>query len=410
MAWLERDRPNGPYQLVFRYGDQRLKRSTRTKDERLANELAVRVDRKLRLIEQGDLVVPEDVDIMTFLISDGKLRAKPRPTESVTLQRVRDEYLESLPENALESNSLYTLNIHMRHFLKVIGASFRVRDLKQQTLQGYVNKRSKMEGRRGKPLSPTTIKKELASLSSIWKFAIESGYVTHPFPNRGLKFPKTADKPRFQTWDEIEYQIETCHLSDDEQAELWDCLFLTLPEIDEFLSSIKENARHPFIYPMVVAAAHTGARKSELIRSQRRDIDFRTNVLTLREKKRSRGRLTTRTIPISATLQETMTNWFQQHAGGPQSFCIANPFANDQVPAALTVNQGHSHLQNTLVGKWKNVKGWHVLRHSFASNCAARGVDQRIINAWMGHQTDEMVRRYRHLIPSEHQAAIRMVF
>jgi hypothetical protein len=37
-------------------------------------------------------------------------------------------------------------------------------------------------------------------------------------------------------------------------------------------------------------------------------------------------------------------------------------------------------------------------------------VDQRLINGWVGHQTEEMVRRYRHLIPDQQRAAIRSVF
>ena len=41
--------------------------------------------------------------------------------------------------------------------------------------------------------------------------------------------------------------------------------------------------------------------------------------------------------------------------------------------------------------------GFHTYRHSFASNLAARGVDQRIIDEWMGHQTEAMRKRYRHL-------------
>ena len=41
MAWLERDRPDGPYLLVARVGEQKLKRSTRTKDEELANEIVL---------------------------------------------------------------------------------------------------------------------------------------------------------------------------------------------------------------------------------------------------------------------------------------------------------------------------------------------------------------------------------
>ena len=280
------------------------------------------------------------VDIMSFLVADGKPVETPNLPELVTLQRLRDEYLESIPSNALEANSLYTFNIHIKHLLNVLGANFRVGDMAHRTLQKYVNQRSTAKGRRGKTLSPVTIKKELASISSLWNFAIDCEYTTLPFPNRGLKFPKTEEKPRFQTWTEIEYQIESYQLSDDEQAELWDCLFLTLPEIEQFLESVKEQDRHPFIYPMIVAAAHTGARKSELIRSQKSDVDFRNNILTLREKKRSRGRLTTRTVPISDELRKTLLDWFENHPGGRQTFCINDPFRLiDSVPAANSLSE-----------------------------------------------------------------------
>ena len=38
------------------------------------------------------------------------------------------------------------------------------------------------------------------------------------------------------------------------------------------------------------------------------------------------------------------------------------------------------------------------------------GIDQRLINGWVGHQTPEMVKRYRHLIPSQQRQAIAEVF
>jgi site-specific recombinase XerD len=56
------------------------------------------------------------------------------------------------------------------------------------------------------------------------------------------------------------------------------------------------------------------------------------------------------------------------------------------------------------------LRGWHVLRHSFASNAAMKGVDQRVINSWLGHQTEEMVQRYRHLFPDQERHAINLVF
>ncbi|MEO2091861.1 MAG: AsnC family transcriptional regulator, partial [Gemmataceae bacterium] len=56
------------------------------------------------------------------------------------------------------------------------------------------------------------------------------------------------------------------------------------------------------------------------------------------------------------------------------------------------------------------LRGYHAFRHSFASNLAAAGVDQRVIDELMGHTTVEMQKRYRHLFPDQRRAAILTVF
>jgi integrase len=40
------------------------------------------------------------------------------------------------------------------------------------------------------------------------------------------------------------------------------------------------------------------------------------------------------------------------------------------------------------------------------TNLAARGVDQRIIDEWMGHQTEATRKRYRHLFPKDRRMEI----
>jgi integrase len=414
MAWLERDRLDGPFLLVARLGEKKLKRSTRTKDESLANEIALRVQRRLRMVEEGELEVPDDADVLTFLMSDSKKPQGPtKLVSSVSLQQLCQEYQKSLPEGAIEENTRLTMEIHLRHLQRILGANCRVRDINRQTLQGYINKRAKETGLRGKKLKPATIKKDMTTFGTAWKYALDLGYVSVAYPNRGLVYPKAVEKSRFLTWQEIEQQIEQGGLTKTEEAELWDCLFLTLPEVDELLAFVKRTSRYPFLYPMVLAAAHTGARRSELIRSMRSDFDFRSNMLTLHEKKRVRGTQSHRTVPMSPLLREEMQKWFATQPVGRISFCLSADVPYSRVegaPQPLTVDQAHTSLKGTLTGKWSHLRGWHVLRHSFASNCAAQGVDQRTINAWMGHQTEEMVRRYRHLIPDQQQNAIRSVF
>lgn len=110
-----------------------------------------------------------------------------------------------------------------------------------------------------------------------------------------------------------------------------------------------------------------------------------------------------------------MREWFDAHPGGVYSISQqlkvfrSKKTRTDYTP--ITVNESNHHFGATIAGgKWDVIQGYHVLRHSFASNCAARGVDQRLINAWMGHQTLDMQQRYAHLIPSVAKTALDSVF
>jgi hypothetical protein len=49
-------------------------------------------------------------------------------------------------------------------------------------------------------------------------------------------------------------------------------------------------------------------------------------------------------------------------------------------------------------------------RHSFISACASKGIDQWLIQEWVGHLTDEVHKRYSHLYPSVQAEAIKSVF
>ncbi len=60
--------------------------------------------------------------------------------------------------------------------------------------------------------------------------------------------------------------------------------------------------------------------------------------------------------------------------------------------------------------KWSVLKGYHVLRHSFISALANKGIDQRVIDELVGHQTEAMRRRYRHLSPQTVADAVKQVF
>src|SRR6266567_1216612 len=93
-------------------------------------------------------------------------------------------------------------------------------------LQEHVNRRSKAKGLRGNRLSAETIRKEIASFRAAWNWGVQMGFVKNAYPNKGLKFPKLDEKPPFQTWAEIERQIERGGLVNGQVQQLWDCLYL----------------------------------------------------------------------------------------------------------------------------------------------------------------------------------------
>lgn len=405
------------YRIVFRYRGKKHSHTLKTNNRRQAEIMLGGVEKTLWRLEQGLLELPEGADIVSFVTTDGKISQKPEvtePPETLSLESLFKRFRSQVPTGAMEENSLATVILHLNHFEGILGWDFAIRELNLEHLQCYVQQRSQEQWGK-KFISPVTIRKEIASLAGLWNWGCSMGYVTGLFPSKGLRFPKTDEKPPFQTWPVIERQIAAGGLTELEQAALWDCLFLTLPEIAELLEFTKNTARHAFLHPMAVFAAHTGARRSEIMRSRITDFDFKSQTVLIHEKKRVKGKRTTRRVPMSPLLAQVMMEWFAHHPGGVYAICqeLHVPQANKTRSefGPLTRNEANHHFQRTLAGsKWEKLRGWHVFRHSFCSNCAAAGIDQRIINAWVGHQTEEMVRRYRHLIPDQQQDAIRLVF
>ncbi len=405
---------NNNYHIVFNYGTKKYTRSLKTSKRFEAKARLQRLEENIRLVESGRLEIPTTANPATFLLSDGKLQSNDVPiAEPLTLKSLFDGFFDSLPDDSLEESTRKMMQIHVRHLIKFFRAGFVVNDLGFESLQNYVNKRARQKTKWKTNISADTIQKELTTFSAAWRWAMKVGRLACPFPRDGLRLPKTHEKPPFQTWDEIERQISQNGLSDRAARELWKCLYLRREEIDQLLIEVQAQARHGFIYPMILMAAHTGARRSELLRSLKADVDFESGILTVREKKRIRGKFTTRRVPMSKQLLEVMRQWFKDHPGGIHTFCHPGsiPRSNCGRGTSLSESQAHKHFTNTLKHtRWEKVDGWHCLRHSFISNLACKGVDQRFIDEIAGHTTEAMRRRYRHLFPDVKKSAIDDVF
>ena len=434
---------NGSYRVIFRYRGKHHYLTIGRVSEDEAKTKAGQADYLLMRLKQGLISVPTGCDIKTFVEHDGNppgLKtadpASERPEH--TLAQLRDAYLQTHGNGSLEHHTLRGIRRHFGHLVRHFGEAFPIRELSLADLQGYVDKRGKARGRRG-PILPVTIRKEIITLRTAWNWGVRMTIVTGRYPHSGLRYPKSDEKPRFQTRQEIMRQV--AGLPPKKVDELWQCLYLTLPEITRLLDHIRMHAHHPWLYPLLATAAHTGARKSELLRMQISDVDFAAGEVVIREKKRAHDRHTTRRVPLSTTLAEVLTAWLEIHPGGPYLFAQAEEVFRSrkrslttghlskdrptqtsvrlagvverQRPGILplTEDEAADHLRRTLAGsQWKEVHGFHIFRHSFISACASNGVDQRLIDEWVGHQSEEQRRRYRHLYPSVQAAALKGVF
>ena len=403
---------NGSYRILFRYlGKQHtLTLGAVTEDE--AQTKSAQVDYLLMRLKQKLAVLPTGIDIVEFVQMDGRVLPPSSPEiQKINLTALRDQYVAA-HRASLEPNTLKCIQIHFRHLEKHFGAAFCISDLQLSDLQGYVNHRAKAAGRNGRKLSTVTIQKELVTLSTVWNWGAKMKLVVGPFPNDGLRYPKTTEKPAFQTREEINRRIAAGGLTDAEKAEMWESLYLTTKEIEKLLKYVKTNASKSFIYPMLVFAAHTGSRRSEIVRTRIADLDFDGKNVVIHEKKRVRSKTTTRRVPLSAFLIGVLKKWLHSHPGGLYLFSMENTVEQGKAQARpITLDEAHIQLKRTLAdSEWKEIKGWHCFRHSFVSACASRGVDQRLVQAWAGHMSPEMSKRYAHLYPSTQAEAIARVF
>jgi integrase len=138
------------------------------------------------------------------------------------------------------------------------------------------------------------------------------------------------------------------------------------------------------------------------------DVDLVNASITVREKKRVRGELTTRRVPLAARLATVLGAYLASHPGGNLLFCQLDDAGR---PRPLSTKMVHRHLRWSLAkSKWSVIRGWHTFRHSFVSACASKGVDARILQAWCGHMSAATAARYTHFYPQVQKTTLDSVF
>jgi integrase len=194
----------------------------------------------------------------------------------------------------------------------------------------------------------------------------------------------------------------------------------------EQVHAVASEAASELLRAVFLTAAFTGLRMGELLALRWRHIDFASRILHVQrnyvegeeDTPKSHRR---RSVPVSdqaVVVLEALSR--REHFTGPDDLVLCDEVGHhlddntvrDEFYAALE-RAGLSHLRYVEPPNHANPKGvmrddpivFHDLRHTFGTQCAARGIDLRKIQAWMGHADIQTTMRYLHYVPAHDDAA-----
>jgi integrase len=153
-------------------------------------------------------------------------------------------------------------------------------------------------------------------------------------------------------------------------------------------------------------------RRGEILRLRWQDVDLQNRFVTATSHKQSRQAIAvTRRINLPRELHQILQEHNQLSRRG--QLVVTEPGTGKPISKSLSLRLFRQPLRNSrwcIDRKKSHYKiGYHTYRHSFASLLALKKVDQRIIDAYMGHTTEAMRKRYRHLFPDDRRAAVELL-
>ncbi len=394
MAKPFKDAKSGNYFVSFSFKAKRYKRTTASASLAEAKRTQRIIDGKVAQLKAGLLRVPDGVGAADFVF-DGKTAPEgDGEGEGLSLGEFIEAYLkEAAPPNKAESTYV-TEQVHLRHLAEFAGEKDvrEVGDLDYSFFEAY--KRWRHEAGR----TNVTINKELGTFRGAFNAGVRSGRLLAN-PLDGVKWLKTDEEfDRFRTGQEIEELIANGGCSDKEIAVLRSLRYLSTSEITAVLELVSGDKIHAF----VATAAYTGMRFSEIRGLRWADVNFNSGLVLARGAKGStQQQESARYISLHHRLAGILSER-RKNTQGAQVFATEDGEARSK-------DFYYYHIKKLTDGTAFEGIRYHTFRHSFASNLALHGVDQRVIDRFMGHQTEAMRKRYQHLFPQAQQQAIELL-
>lgn len=226
-------------------------------------------------------------------------------------------------------------------------------DITPKALEKYRDHRLSEITVRGEKRNGNSVCRELAMLSKVFVLAIKKEYC-EVNPVKKVDWPHQPNR-RNRTLTDEEEKLILSHMT-----------------------GRYEKLRVPFL-----TALYSGCRRSEMFALTWADIDFERGFINFREETTKTGEA--RTVPlIEPARSELLALSKRGESDQPSIF-------------GISIDQA-SHLLRELLDelKLKDVSGWHVCRHSYASRAARAGIPPAYVRDALGHKDFDMTFYYSH--------------
>jgi integrase len=259
-----------------------------------------------------------------------------------------------------------------------------------------------------KKLSSKTVRNTLSFLHSVFEHAIDEGWC-HENPVR------RATRPGRRRSGDVAPDLQ----------------FLTVEELDAVLRAIPDevvfrepkptrkgrrgpspppppDVLGPVLRVVILAAAMTGLRQSELLGLRWRHVDWiaqrirpRSTFVRGEHSEEGKSDLSTkRSVPMADRLARELDGWSKRTEFGAEDDLV---FAHPQTGNALDRSKVTKRFKEACVEAKVRPIRFHDLRHTFATRLAGAGQPLRSIQEFMGHADSKTTQIYAHYAPSEHE-------
>ena len=332
-----------------------------------------------------------DARLEAILAGDDPLVSVDTPSNVVSFRTACDEHLRYLEFDRQRKRSYVKdcRSIVHCYLLPALGESTPLSDittaevdqLRDRLLSAPRTRRAGVET--AEPLARKTVQKVLVLLSGILSRAKRKGWISaNPCED--------AEKVSVKRSDEFNVlSVEQVH-------------------------AVARAAGDELMAALLTVAAFTGLRQGELLALRWRHVDFANRILHVRRnlaagtsEEDTPKSHRVRSVPLSDQAVVALDGlsrreYFTADDDLVFGSIVGGHFNDDVVRDAFYAALEAAELGH-LRGKGDPIV-FHDLRHTFGTQCAAKGIDLRRIQAWMGHADIQTTMRYLHYVPKHDDA------